>query len=365
VLANINTLADNLAKYLPQPGTFSSVAFLTPRGAEGYQYRSGGIGGYDSSQPLTLLDHAGGNPLLLYASRSKQTIEQYDATIAAASRVFLDGEEIAEKAAPAEQWAEYQKWRPKVLDLLKRLDTTTRENLYPAFADGQMALVFDTGAESLQWQAEVPAAEKPLPMLEIALVGSVSDADRLRAAVTDLFQLTQDTIALLHEANPSEVPNTELPRPIVAEVNSATSYRYELPAEWQLDAKVVPNASLASNVWAVSLFPAFTSRLLESKPLALESPIDVRRPAAIVARVQLPKLLDAIGPWVDYGFAIAAQKAAEQGDAQSATMPAGFILPQVHQLLDVFSAIDSYTSVTYLDDDVWVTHSELHVVDGE
>ena len=65
------------------------------------------------------------------------------------------------------------------------------------------------------------------------------------------------------------------------------------------------------------------------------------------------------------GFAIAAQKAAEEGNAQAATMPAGFILPQVHQLLDVLAAIDSYTSVTYLEDDVWVTHSELHVVDGE
>lgn len=364
VLADISALADNLATYLPQPGAFSSVTFLTQRGFEGYQYRNGSIGSYDSSQPLTLLDHAGSKPLFLYAGRSKHTVEQYDQTIAVVSRVALDAEEIAEKIAPPEKWAEYQTWRPKILPLLVRLNTTTRDNLYPALADGQVSIVVDAGAESKQWQAEAPPAEQPLPMLELALVGSVSDVARLRAAVVDYFQLVQDTMALMHEADPTAVPNVDLPRPNLTTTKDATTVSYELPVEWRLDEQIEPNASLTSNIWAVSLFPTYTSRLLESRPLELDSPIDVRRPAAIVAYAQFPKLLDAIGPWVDYGFEIAAKKAQEQGDdPQAATMPAGFILPQVHQLLEVVAAIQSYTSVTYVEDDVWVTHSELHVVD--
>ena len=59
----------------------------------------------------------------------------------------------------------------------------------------------------------------------------------------------------------------------------------------------------------------------------------------------------------------AADEEKDSSDDAAAIMPAGFILPQVHQLLDVLTAVESITSVTYREDDVWVTHSEVHVVD--
>jgi hypothetical protein len=364
MLANITALVDNMATYLPQPGATSVAGFLTPRGTESFQYRSGTIGSYDSSQPLTLLDHADGNPFLMIAARSKQTVEQYDATVAAIQRVGLDFEELAEKTAPAEQWAEYQKWRPRIMALLESANTTTRENLYPAFADGQFSLVVDAAATSDHWVAPMPPAEKPLPMLEIGLVGSVADAARLQTAVSDYFRIVQETIALLHEANPSDFPDTQLPHPKVAQIDGGSSYQYDLPAEWGVDAQLVPNAILAEGVGVLSTFPTFSSRLVESKPFETDSPIDVRRPAAKVASVRFPQLLDAVRPWVDYGFAVAAAQGGNENDS-AATMQAGLILPQVHQLLDVLAAVDSFTSVTYREDEVWVTHSELHFVDSE
>ena len=41
----------------------------------------------------------------------------------------------------------------------------------------------------------------------------------------------------------------------------------------------------------------------------------------------------------------------------------GFIVPQVHQFLDVAAAIRSATSITYEEEGVWVTHSETHIQD--
>lgn len=364
IVSNVKALAENLATYLPKPGSFSAASFLTPRGVESFQYRSGNIGQYVSTEPLAMLDHAGGNPLFLLATHSEQTLAQYDATVAASHRVFLDAEQVAEKLSPAEQWTEYQKWRPKVMSLLTRLNTTTRENLFPALADGQAAIVVGAGATSTTWVADMPPAEKPLPMFELGLVGGVADVARLKTAMADYFQITQDTIALLHEANPNDFPDFTLQQPVVGEAGGAATYKYTLPTEWNVDSQVVPNASLAESVWAVSMFSTFTSQLIETKPLETNAPIDIRRPAAIVAHAKLPELLDAIRPWVDYGFTVAAAKTAEEGgDPQAAAMPAGFILPQVHQLLDVLSAIDSYTSVTYREDDVWVTHAELHLDD--
>ena len=41
-----------------------SLAFLTDRGVEGYMYDWGEQPGLDASQPLGLLEHVGGSPIL-------------------------------------------------------------------------------------------------------------------------------------------------------------------------------------------------------------------------------------------------------------------------------------------------------------
>jgi hypothetical protein len=209
-------------------------------------------------------------------------------------------------------------------------------------------------------------------MLEAGLVGSVSDAEQLRSGVAAYVGIVQDTIVLLHEAHPEDVPDIKLPLPKIESSDGTMSYVYLCPAEWGLDPQIAFNAGMTDSTWVASMSPALSKRLLDETPLAIDSPIDVRRPAAMVAHVQLPKLLEAIRPWVDYGFAVSAGQlqAGDEADEEQAAaaesaamMPAGFILPQVHQLLDLLAAVASYTSVTYREDDVWVTHSELHVVD--
>jgi len=375
ILADVRGLAENLSAYLPEPAAISAVSFLTQRGAESFQYRTGTLPAYDSSVPLTILDHVGGSPLLFIASHSKQTVEQYDQTVSCVQRVALDAEELVKQKTPPEEWQEFEKLRPRIVDLLTRWSTTTRDQLFPAVADGQLALVVDAQAKSERWIAPMPRAQDPLPMLELGLVGSTNSAEHLRIAVTDYFAITQDSIALVHEVHPESGPEFKLPLPDEESVRGHTIYAYPCPAEWGVNPQIAFNAGLTDDAWAASEMPAFTARLLDRTPLAIDSSLDVRRPEAIVAHVQFPKLLEAIRPWIDYGFAVSAGQLKDGGKADSddedndssdgaaAMMPAGFILPQVHQLLDVLEAVESLTSVTYREDDVWVTHSEVHFVD--
>ena len=174
ILGDVRGLAENLAKYLPEPSAVAAISFLTERGAEGFQYRAGTLPAYDSSEPLTILNHAGGSPLLVIASRTKQTVEQYDQTVTWLKRVAIDAEELAKQKTPPEEWKEFEQWRPRIVALLTRLDAATRDHLFPALADGQLALVVDTQAKSDRWIALMPPAKKPLPMLEVGLVGSVT-----------------------------------------------------------------------------------------------------------------------------------------------------------------------------------------------
>jgi hypothetical protein len=112
------------------------------------------------------------------------------------------------------------------------------------------------------------------------------------------------------------------------------------------------------------------------------------RPASKVAYVEFGKLIDAIRLWADYGGAVAtgqlkpADEDEDDGeDAQedefgddedeqsqeeaAAMMTVGLVLPQVHQFFDFTSALRSVSSVTYQEDDVWVTHGEIHIQDLE
>jgi hypothetical protein len=88
-------------------------------------------------------------------------------------------------------------------------------------------------------------------------------------------------------------------------------------------------------------------------------------------------LIGAIGPWLDYGFAVATgqlkiedeedddSEEEANNDQAAIAMQLGFIIPQVQQFLQVTTALQSVSSVTYEEDGLWITHSEVHLEDVE
>src|SRR5436190_4542178 len=201
----------NLARYMPEPGDTAAVAFLTDRGYEGFQYTDGKRPMMDSTKPLTILGHAGGSPLLLVASRSKQNVKDYEAAIAWLKKTAAHVEKIAEEKSEPDEWAKYQEIRKRAIVLLERLDKANREYLYPALADGQGAFVLDLEAKSKQWFKKMPESPKTLPMLELAFVASVTDAERLRQGVAAYIDVAVETYKLVKEFN-KEMPELKLPK---------------------------------------------------------------------------------------------------------------------------------------------------------
>ena len=373
LVEDIKGLGDDIVKYMPEPGDLVGIGFLTARGYESFQYQTGTRPMQDSSQPLTVLDHVGGNPMMLVATRTKQSVEDYDQTISWLKRVAAQAELIAKEKTEPDDWAKYLEAREKGLPLLARLNQATREHLMPALADGQQALVIDAAATSNQWFDKMPKSPQPLPMLEIGFTANVSDAEHLRQGMAEYFDVIQDAIALLHETHPEEVPEIQVPTPETRELaDGGTMYTYSLPAEWGVDAQLAPNAALTKSVAAVSLTPAFTERLLRTKPLEIDTSLDLHQAAATVSYFEFARFVDAIRPWVDYGGAVAMgqikmnddEEEEEQTQEQAAAvMTAGMILPQIDQFLDVAAAMRSFSNVVYHEDGAWVTHSEVHFQD--
>jgi hypothetical protein len=335
---------------------------------------------WDSTKELTLLDHVGGSPLLFVAGRSKESPEDYEQAVQWVKRIGVQVEKIVESKAPAEDWARYQQYRDRGLELLKRLDRANREHLIPALADGQSALVVDTAAQSTRWVRQMPESPNPLPMLELAFVAGVSDAEHLRQGIVEIIDVAEDALAMAREFNPDEVPEFEVPDPEKRELEGGgTVFVYSLPEEWGLDTKVAVNAGLTDTTVVASWSPETTQRLLEKTDLDVDTSLDLDRPAAVVAHFQFAKLINSIKPWLDYGFAVATgqlkveeedgddtESENEANNEQAAiAMQLGFIIPQVQQFLQVSTALQSFSSVTYEDNGLWITHSEVHVKDVE
>jgi hypothetical protein len=378
LIADIRGLGSEFKKYMPEPGDAAGISFLTSRGYEGFRYQSGAQPMWDSTRQLSLLNHVGGSPLLFLAGRSKESPEDYEQAVEWVKRIGVQVEKIVESKAPPEDWARYQQYRDRGLELLERLDRANREHFIPALADGQSALVVDTAAESTRWARQMPESPNPLPMLELAFVASVSDAEHLRQGIVETVDVAEDALALAREFNPDEVPEFEVPEPEKRELEGGgTVYVYSLPEEWGLDTKVAVNAGLTDTTVVASWSPETTQRLLKKTDLDVDTSLDVDRPAAVIAHFQFAKLIGAVRPWLDYGFAVATgqlkveddedDESEEEANSDQAAiaMQLGFIIPQVQQILQVTTALKSVSSVTYEEDGLWITHSEVHLEDVE
>jgi hypothetical protein len=320
----------------------------------------------------------GGDPIMFVASRSNDTVADYDEAVAWLTQTAKHVEQVVQAKSDPDDWAEYLKYRDRGIELLKRIDRANREFLYPAFEDNQGAFVLDTSAKSKQWTNQMPEAPEELPMFEFGIVASVSDADKLREGVKEYISVVRDAIALAREINPEEVPEFDLPESEKQELSGGgTLYRFALPADWGLDDQIAPNAGITDSAAALTAMPATTERLLTSTPLAIDTSLDLKRPSATIMHFKFAALIKSIRPWIDYGLGVAtgtikfeeeeveADDEEEVEETSAMMFQVGMFMPQVYQLLDVASAMKSATSITYEEDGVWVTHSETHIEDLE
>jgi hypothetical protein len=375
--------AFDLAKIMPASGETSGIAYLTARGYEMFQYTTASRPMLDSSKPLSILSHVGGNPLVLLATRSKQSVEDYTEIVKWLKKIASDGEKIYEKTGDEDEVAKYKEFRDRGVALLKRLDTANRENLIPALADGQGAFVMDLTATSNQWFQGMPESPKPLPMLEMAFVTSVSDAEKLRKGVSTYASVAHDYYKLMREIDADETPKIKWPKFKSRNVEGVGKiYIYPLPKDWGVDPQVAVNAGMNDKIAAVSLMPATTQRLLQEQKSSIDTALPLDHPAALIAHFEFAKMIDATRPWIDYGLDVAmgklktkAQKEEEKEKADDSDdnappqppsgtlMSLGLVVPQFQQFLDFASALRSATTMTYEEDGVWVTHSETHIED--
>ena len=213
-------------------------------------------------------------------------------------------EEYALPQMKPQQRAQFEKISAQVKPLVGRVDKATRDLLIPALADGQTGLVLDAQLTSTQFIKALPATEKPMPMLEPAIVMGVSNADMLRKAFTEYYAVADDLVEVLKGIEGSTIPKDfKLQHPRVYNLSVGTAYGYPLPAEWGVDNHIQPNAGLSEKVAVLSLSGKHTLRLLqESNPKIAGLALPTNRPLAAAGGLDFVALVDAAAPWVEYGI---------------------------------------------------------------
>jgi hypothetical protein len=364
VRGDLEAFGKDIKELVPEPGAVMGVQFLSDRGVESFQYAWGDIGLLDGSKPLGLLQHVGGNPLLAIAGRKKIRMEDYDRVVKWAKVAYGYFEEFGLPNIPEpDRSKKVEPFLKAALPWVVRLDKANREMLIPARMDGQSALVIDDKLQSKHFIASLPATDKPMPMIEPAIVLSVSDAKLLKQGLGEYREVINGLIDAARQIEGSKIPpEIMIPEPKKTDGPLGTSYVFALPEAWGVDKQIAPNIGISDQVAVFSVSPAQTERLLKVTPPSIGGVIggaNADRALVIAGWLDWASLIDTASPWVDFAVDRAAAEK-NIGDSQKKV-----IVDQVHTGLDVVRALRSITAECYMERDAFVTHSLLEVRDVE
>ena len=361
---DVTELADDLKSLIPKPGAAVGISFLTDQGGESYGYNWTENHLLDGSQPLDVLNHIGGDPLLAIAWREHVYPDVYDRVI----HWVRVGHDYFEEFAVPEMSKKDRKKYKKVAKLMKplceQLNEVNRDSLIPAFS-GQSAIVIDAKLMSKKIAADVPETEEAMPLLEPAIVVGIKDADAMREAYVGYQSFFNDLLEVARELDDSgEIPEDyEIPWPEVSESANTSTLTYTLPSELGVDEQILPNAVLADDIAVVTASESHSARLLESTaPDAGGVLADTKRPRAVAVLFNWAGTVDALKPWLQ----LAAREAAKENLGVDADDPqVDAIVAQVDTVLDVLKAFRRCTVECYFEDGALVTHSMMEIQDVE
>ena len=132
-----------IAKRMPEPGPWNAVSFLTDSGYEGYSWDWSRNQPLDGTRRLDVLEHAGGAPLAVAASRLKadpRIVEEVSSLVEGLWSLFF---EHAVPALDDEVQDRAEEFNEHMGPIARRLADALRGKLLPALADGQIGLVLD------------------------------------------------------------------------------------------------------------------------------------------------------------------------------------------------------------------------------
>ena len=257
------------------------------------------------------------------------------------------------RASPAEMQSLTRPRLERLRPLAKRADELNRATLLPALADGQAGLVLDAKLTSRQFHKDLPTTDRPMPMLEPAILLGVTSAEQLRQGCDEYRKLVNELIRAVRELFPdADIPEFQLPEPKTVKTAAGTISVYALPEEWGLAKEIALSFGVSEHVAALGTSQKHVERLLAETPLRFGGVLaDSSRPLGMAVGYDGPGLVDAATPWIE----LAVRQFVKQ-DTEG-------VLKQVRTVLAVLKTLRGITAESTVEDGVLVTHVLVEVRD--
>jgi hypothetical protein len=314
----------------------------------------------ESSEPLSILSHAGPSPLMALAAKSPPRQPHYLRLVFWLQTLFGYFKDFVVPHIPKEDRAEFEQFQSLALPTLRKLHATTRDYLLPSLAGGESLLVLDAaGLLAKSPDTQLPLA-KPIRCPRPASVVELSDSEKFIAAwqqYVDTFNGLMSEVAKLKE----NVAEVQLPPPLQRQIGNATLYTYAMPLAYNptpyLNDDFEPHALLTSDYVVLALSTQQSERLLAEHRLSGSASFDLQQPAGRVAWFDFLVFKDLICDNAEACLAL--MKEAGEIDPQTSLL----IKIHVDKLRHILGAVHNYRSRTYEADGLCVKHGWLQLQD--
>lgn len=276
IVSAFDDVMDQVGSLFPEQGAMLRFSYLTENSIEGYQYDYGEVVYLDGSKPLSITNHVGGSPAMVYASRFKNREKFLDVLNA-----FITLSETFEGTIDTEARRESERVLREIYDIAE-------SKLFPSTNDGQMAFVL--GLDGTPVPPLVPGEnEIDLRTPELAIVMGISDRELFLESMDDFWQLA-DMQSIVDAQEDMEI--------VLDDLDGAQLFSVDLGDDITGAIGLLPSLLVEDDFAAMTLGQGHTERIYSNSPLDLFGDHwDLNQPACQIFLYDNVQVVAAVEGW--------------------------------------------------------------------
>jgi hypothetical protein len=238
---------ESIAKVVPEFKGVTSVGFLTEDGWERHDHLRTKDVLFESSSPLTAIEHVGGEPMMMVATRLQDHPEYFQLARKIVQRAKARFDEAMEL-----DWSELDieldndqvsEYADAAWPFVVRIADSWEKKFLPSMS-GEHAVVLSGGnLAAQQWYKDMPSSADPLPFPELAMVTGLKNNDLFKSGIEDVLTICDEIVEMIREEGFAEIPVAyKIPRPVKSRSDAGEKYGYPIPADCPVPEEMMPQA---------------------------------------------------------------------------------------------------------------------------
>jgi len=308
VSGDLGWMDEAIAKFVPKFQGSLSLTFLTDDGWERHDHLRTKDVLMDASSKLVSLEHVGGDPLMMVATKLQDHPEYFQLIRKIVQKAKARFDEAVEV-----DWSELNddvdiKEAKQVVDIawpfLVRIADTWEKKFLPSMS-GEHAIILSAGnLVAEQWIKDMPPSSEPLPLIELATVTALKDKALFQSGFEDLFSIGDDIVDMMRKQDPNSVPaGYSIPRPTKSQTSLGDKFGYPIPTDYPVPKEMMPQMLFSSDFAVGTYSDKQAEALATSTPLKIaQGIIDVSANQANASYIAFGRLFQFATPWLRYAM---------------------------------------------------------------